>query len=121
MALDGYSVTLLLTLLDGTTTVLSSPSGAETGSVVEAFGGMPQRIGAGESDLNIKLGTLSDPVWLGVVGADGISFKISESGDALSASPYAFLANVDDGLGISEIWISNADAEEHTVTILAVE
>ncbi|MCK5644740.1 MAG: hypothetical protein KAJ19_28330 [Gammaproteobacteria bacterium] len=119
MAINAYSIQLITTLLDGSTTQIPSPGSASTGSVLEVFGGFPMRIPGGTSDQNIKLGLLSDPLWLAVYGDEGISFQIFEDGTALEANPMAFVADVADGLGISEIWVSNSDAEEHIVYILA--
>ena len=121
MAINAYSIQLITTLLDGSTTQIPSPGSAETGSVLEVFGGFPMRIPGGASDTNIKLGLLTDPIWLAVFGDEGINFKILEDGTALEANPFAFVADVVDGLGISELWVSNDDAEEHIVYILAAE
>lgn len=121
MAINAYSIQLITTLLDGSTTQVPSPGTAQTGSVLEAYGGLPVRIAGGSSDTNVKLGLLSDPLWLAVYGDEGISFKVAESGTDLQANPFGFVANVEDGLGISEIWLSNADAEEHIVYIVAAE
>jgi len=121
MAINAYSIQLVTTLLDGSTTQIPSPGSAETGSVLEVFGGFPMRLPGGASDTNIKLGLLTDPLWLAVFGDVGISFKIVEGGTALEANPFGFVADVEDGLGISEVWLSNSDAEEHVVYILASE
>jgi hypothetical protein len=121
MAIDAYSVQVISTLLEGSTTRLTSPGSASTGSVLEAFGGVPMRVPAGASDTNVKLGLLSDPIFLAVYGDTGISFKIASGGTSLKADPFAFLADEEDGLGISEIWVSNSDSEEHTIYIVAAE
>ena len=121
MAIDAYSIQVISTLLEGTASRVTSPGDASTGSVLEAFGGMPMRVAAGASDVNIKLGTLTDPIFLAVYGDTGISFAISNGGDALHADPFAFLADEEDGLGISEIWLTNSDSEEHTIYIVAAE
>lgn len=118
---NAYSIQLITTLLEDSATVLSSPGSEGTGSLSEAFGGLPNTLAGGASDVNLKLGMLTDPKWLAIFGDDGITFKISNGGDAISASPFAFLADVQDGLGISEIWLSNDDAEAHEVTVLAAE
>ena len=119
--IDSYSVQLITTLLDGSATALVSPGQAETGGVLEAFGGMPQRIAAGASDVNIKLGTLADPLWLAVFGNDGITFRLALAGQVLDANPFAFLADEQNGLGISEIWVSNSDSQEQTIILVAAE
>lgn len=121
MAINAYSIQLITTLLDGTTTQVPSPGIAQTGTVLEAYGGLPVRLPGGASDTNIKLGLLSDPLWLAVFGDEGVSFKIADGGTALEANPFAFIADVEDGLGISEIWLTNADAEEHIIYIVAAE
>lgn len=122
MAVDTYSIRVMASLLDGTTTYLSDDtSDATTGSLSEAHGGLPMKIAGLASDVNIKLGTLTDPLFLKVSGSVGVSFKIASDGTAISANPWAFLSEVTNGLGISEIWISNSDPSEATVTILAGE
>lgn len=121
MAINAYSIQLVTTLLDGSTTQIPSPGSASTGTVLEVFGGFPMRIPGSTSDQNIKLGLLTDPKWLAVFGDEGVSFRILEGGTPLEANPFAFVADVEDGLGISEVWVSNSDAEEHVVYILASE
>jgi hypothetical protein len=119
---DGYSIQLITTLLDGSATAMSSPGTAQTGTVLEATGGLPHKIPGGTSDLNIKLGTLTDVKWLAIwADGEGVTFRVSNGGDALDANPFAFLANVEDGMGISEIWVSNTDTAERKVTVLAAE
>jgi len=122
MAVNSSSVQLITVLLDGTTTVLPTPGEAVTIPILEAFGGLPQRIAGGESLLNIKLGTLNRVKWLGVFGDEGITIRIEENGSDIPAHPFMFLAaNVVAGAGISELWISNSDSEEHAITIIAGE
>lgn len=119
---NAYSVQLAASLLEDTTTVLTpGPSSASTGSITEGFGGLPQRIAGLASDVNVKLGTLTAPVFLAIWGSAGVSVKIAEGGTAIGADPFAFIANADAGLGISEVWLSNSNAAEATVTILAAE
>jgi hypothetical protein len=121
MPVDSYSVQLIASLLDGATTIVPTPGTAQTGSVLEAFGGLPQRVGAGVSDLNIKLGTLTNPLWLAIWGAEGITFNTTLTGSEIDADPFAFLADETNGLGISEIWVSNSSGQEQSITILAAE
>jgi hypothetical protein len=122
MAVDTYSIRVMASLLDGTTTYLADDtSDATTGSLTEAHGGLPMKVAGLASDVNVKLGTLTDPKFLKVSGAVGITVKIAESGTALSANPWLFLSETTNGLGISEIWISNSEASEATVSILAGE
>ena len=63
-SINAYSAQLTLSLLEDTTTVLTSPGSAETGTVGEAFGGFPQKVAGSASDVNIKLGSLTDPLIL---------------------------------------------------------
>lgn len=121
MAINAYSIQLITTLLDGTTTQLPSPGSAETGVVGEAFGGLPMKIAGDATDQNIKLGMLSDPKWLAVYGDRGVSVKIAENGTAIPANPMMFVCDTDDELGISEIWVTNSQPDEKSITILAVE
>lgn len=121
-SINSSSVQLVATLLDGSTTVLPTPGDAVIIPVLEAFGGLPQRIAGGTSLLNIKLGTLALTKWLAVYGDVGVSFRFEETGSDIPAHPFAFLANnVPAGANVSEIWVSNSDNEEHTVTILGAE
>jgi hypothetical protein len=121
-SINSSSIQLIAALLDGTTTVMPTPGEAVTVPVQEAFGGLPQRIPGGTSLQNIKLGTLNRVKWIAVYGDVGIKFRTTETGSDIQAHPFAFLANnVTAGIGISEVWVSNDDNEEHTVTILAAE
>lgn len=119
--IDSYSAQLSVSLLDGVTTSLSTPGSAETGTVNEAAGGLPHKIAASDTDVNVKLGTLTDPVLLAVWGGQGVSFKIASGGDAIAAYPFACLADVQDGLNISEIWVSNSTSSEQDYTYIAIE
>ncbi len=122
MALNAYSILLTTSFLDGSTTVIASPlSTAATGSVGESFIGMPLRIAGSASAVNVKLNTLTNPLWLAVYAESGISFQISSGGDAIEANPFAFISDVTNGLGISEIWLTNSDVAEIAVTVLAGE
>ena len=122
MAINSSSVQLIATLLDGSTTVLPTPGEAVTISILEAFGGLPQRIPGGTSLLNIKLGTLNRTKWLAIYGDEGITYRFEENGSDIPADPFSFLANnVVAGANVSEIWISNGATEEHIVTIVAGE
>ena len=119
--INAYNAQLTLSLLEDSTTALTSPGAEDSGTVTEAAGGFPQKIAGGASDVNVKLGSLTDPLILCVWGAEGVSFKISESGDAIAAYPFACLSDTATGLGISEIWVSNSDEAEQSYTFLAVE
>jgi hypothetical protein len=122
MAVDTFSIRVQASLLDGSTTFLSDEStAAVTGAVTEGHGGLPMSIPPTTTDLNIKLGTLSDPKFLKVKGVQGVSIKIAENGTSIPANPWAFLSDVDDGLGISEIWVSNSEAQAASVIIVAAE
>lgn len=119
--IDTYNAQLSVSLLEGVTTVMSTPGSQESGDAEEVSGGMPHKIGASETDVNIKLGTLTDPVLLAVWGTIGVSFKINATGDAIGAYPFACLTDIENGLGIDEIWVSNSTASEQTYTYLAIE
>ncbi len=122
MALNAYSILLTTAFLDGSTTVIASPiSTAATGVVGESFIGMPLRVAGSASAVNVKLNTLTNPLWLAVYAEAGISFQISSGGDAIEANPFAFISDVTSGLGISEIWLTNSEAGEIAVTVLAGE
>jgi hypothetical protein len=100
---------------------MSSPGSEQTGSVTEAFGGFPSLAAASASDVNVKLGTLSDPKVLCIWGEQGISFKIASDGDSIAAYPFACICDLANGLGISEIWVSNGEDSEKSYTIVAFE
>lgn len=121
MSVTGYAVRVMASLLDGSDTHLADDSAEQTGDVLEAHGGLPMKIPGSTTDLNIKLGTITQPKFLKVAGDQGVSFKIAEGGTAISANPWAFLADLDDGMQISEVWITNSEPDEKEVTILAVE
>jgi hypothetical protein len=120
-SVDTYNATLSISLLDGSTTAMSSPGSAQSGSVGEAFASFPRKIAGGVSELNVKLGSVTNPLILGVWGQKGLSFKIEQSGSAIAAYPFACLSDIDSGLGISEIWVTNTEATEKTLNIVAVE
>lgn len=121
MPVTNVDAQLIVTLLDGTTTVMQV-SDEENIAATEVFGGLPQRIPGNTSLLNLKLGTLALTKMLTVIGDTGISFRFEELGSDIPAHPFAFLANnVPAGAGISEIWVTNSDNEEHTITVLANE
>ena len=121
MGINAYSIQVITTLLDGSSVVLPSPGAEHTGGVIEAFGGMPQRIPGETTDMNLKLGTLTSPKWLAIFGAPGISIKTELTGTPMRANPFAFVADESEELGISEIWVTNSDPTERSITILAAE
>jgi len=122
MAVNAANIQLIMALLEDSTTLMASPGAAEVISVTEVFGGFPQRVPAGASLTNVKLGMLTRVKFLAVWGDEGISFRYEENGSDVPAHPFAFLAtNTTAGMGVSEIWISNSDQEEHPITILAAE
>ena len=118
---DTYNAQLSVSLLDGVTTVVSTPGSTSSGSVGESNGGFPQKIAASDTDVNVKLGSLTDPVLLALWGDQGVSFKISEGGESIAAYPFACLCDLENGLNISEIWVSNGTASEQTYTYMAIE
>lgn len=118
---NAYQLQLTATLLEDSTTVLSSPGSQETGTVTEAFGGLPQKIAGSASDTEFSLGGVTDPIFIGVWGAEGVSFKLAEGGTELNAYPFACVADAQDGLNVSSILVSNGEADEKTFTILAIE
>lgn len=121
MAINAYSIEVAAALMDGSTVQLPSPGVAQTGSLLEAYGGLPMRVAAGATDVNYKLGALTQAQWLAVYGAEGISFKLQLGGTSIRANPFAFIADTDADTNISEIWLSNSSAAERSVTILAAE
>ena len=119
---DQYSIKLNVELLEGTATVAApAPSVASLGSMTESFYGTVALAGSA-SDTNVILGTLTDPKFLALFSSGaGVTFTIASGGTSLAASPCAFLAETTDGLGISEVWLSNSNASARTVNILAAE
>lgn len=105
-----YTVTLTA---DGTT-------GTQSGTEVEYFKNTITLPGSA-SDTSLTLGTLTDPTVIAVFGATGISFKLGSGGtDSIKANPFAAIADAD-GIGESVILLSNGDASEQTVTVIAAE
>jgi len=119
--INAYSAELTLSLLEDSSTVLTSPGSEETGTVTESFVTMPGSLAASASDVNIKLGALTDPLMLCIWGDDGVSFKVSSAGDSIAAYPFACLSDITNGLGISEIWLSNAESSSKSYTLVAIE
>lgn len=76
---------------------------------------------AGASDENVDLGGITDPQYIIVFGATGVSFKLDSTGtDSLEANPFAAVSD-EDGLGVDEILLSNSDGVDHDVVIYAGE
>ena len=121
MAINNSSVQLIAAILDGNTVVMPTPGEAVEIPVLEMFNGY-QKLAGGASLVNIKLGSLNRVKWLAVYGDVGVKIRTTETGSDLEADPFLFLANnVVAGMGISEVWVSNDDSEEHDVRILAAE
>lgn len=79
------------------------------------------KLAAGATDVSLTLGAMTDPVYVSVKGTTGVSFKLASGGtDAIGANPCAIVTN-DDGLGISEILLSNSGGSEVDVVVLAAE
>lgn len=121
MAIDTVSVLATADILDGSTTVLADQDTAQTATIGEGMGGLPSKIAGEASDVNIKLGTLTDAKVLKVKGAQGISVKIADGGTAIPANPFLLITDLDDGIGISEIWVSNSGVSEADIIITAAE
>jgi hypothetical protein len=119
---DQYSIKLNVELLEGTVTITApAPSVASLGSITESFYATLSLAG-GASDTNLKLGTLTDPKFLALFSSGtGVSFKTASGGTSLPAYPCAFLAETVDGLGVSEVWLSNSNGSARTVNVLAAE
>jgi hypothetical protein len=120
MASDGYSAAITLQALEASVSQRSETVTADDSCDEEFWATVT--LPAAASDTVLKLNLLTDPKILIVVGATGVSFKLDSTGtDAIAADPYAVVANEDAGLGIDEILLSNSDASEHTVTVVAWE
>jgi len=92
----------------------------QTGTVGEKFQ-HTMLLGAGASDINLAIGAITVPVYLIVVGAKGVSFKLNGAGtDAIGAYPLAVVTD-EDGLTLTAILLSNTDSQEHEVTVYAGE
>lgn len=121
MPVTNVNSQIVVTLLDGSTTYMQVDEELNI-AAQESFGGTPMRLPGGTSLLNMKLGLLSGVKKLLVVGDVGVSFRYEETGSDIPAHPFAYLANVvTGGMGVSELWLSNSDNEEHIVTVMAVE
>jgi hypothetical protein len=121
---NSFSVQLAASLLEGSNTVVTpGPGTAETGSIAESYV-VPFQLAAGETDVNMKLGMLTNPKFLAVwADKPGVSFKIYSTGDtALPCNPFAFLSEVDDGMtNVSEVWLTNTGSQAAAVTVMAAE
>lgn len=92
----------------------------ESGTVTEKFDHTLQ-LANGASDVSLTLGAMTDPIFIFVLGATGVSFKLASGGtDAIGANPFGAVCD-DDGLGVTEILLSNSDSVEHTVRVMAGE
>jgi hypothetical protein len=120
MASDNYVVTVVSTLKTSTTADRTTTATADD-TCTETFWA-EVRLEAGAADTALKLNLLTDPKMLVVMGAKGVSFKLDAEGtDAIAADPVAVVGNEDAGLGIDEILLSNSDAVEHEVIVIAME
>ena len=80
------------------------------------------QVTAGASDTNIKLGSMTNPKYLVVLGAQDVTIKLDSTGtDSLGTNPCLYVSDDDDGLGIDEILVSNAGAGAADIVILAAE
>ena len=92
----------------------------ETGTESEYFQAKVN-VPSAASDKVVYLGSITDPVFLAVLGAEGITFKLDAGGtDAIGAYPMALIMN-NDGLSIDRILVSNGDGQAHEITIVAAE
>jgi len=118
---DAYSLKMIINILaDGRTVSSPGPRAAETGTLTEGYGGLPFLVSPG-STTPVGLGTITRPKFVGVWGDEGISFKTSGSGDEISANPFAFIANISDGMDVVSLQIVNADTVSHNVIVMAAE
>jgi hypothetical protein len=93
---------------------------SQTGTVGEKFS-HTMLLGAGDSDTSLVLGAITDPKYIIVVGAKGVSFKLGAAGtDVIGANPIAIVAD-EDGLSETQILLSNSDSQEHEVQVYAGE
>ena len=119
MASDNYSISAVLSFLTG-----SATDRTETITVDDTgtqFFWIEVVIAAGAADTSVALGGMTDPKVLAVYGGTGVSFKLDSGGtDAIGADPLAVVGDENNGLGISEILVSNSGAQQ-TVGIFAAE
>lgn len=118
--INAYSAQLTLSLLEDSSTVFSSPGSEQTGSVTEHVV-ISQNVAGPASDVNVKLGGLTDPKILAAWGEEGLSFKTAIAGSVIAAYPIACMSDLTDGLGISEVWVSNSEGTAKSLTIVAFE
>jgi len=117
---DNYSIQVVTAVKTGTTTDRTKTETADD-SCSETFWAEVKLPGSA-ADTVLKLNLLTDPKALVVIGTTGISFKLDSTGtDAIYADPVAVICNEGDGLGIDEILLSNGQAGEATVTVIAFE
>jgi hypothetical protein len=76
---------------------------------------------AGAANDSVDLGGITDPQYIIVFGGTGVSFKLGAAGtDDLEANPFGAVSD-EEGLGITEILLSNSDGVDHDVVIYAGE
>ena len=101
-------------------TIESESEISESGSASEKFR-MEVRLPGNASDTSLTLGTITDPLYIAVIGAEGVSFKLGSGGtDSIGAYPLGFVSDLK-GLDESVVLLSNSKPTEQTVTVLAAE
>lgn len=74
------------------------------------------------SDTSFALSLLTVPKYLIVVGPVGTSLKLGAAGaDSIQCNPVAILTEADLGRALTEILLSNSQAQEASITIYAGE
>lgn len=119
---DTYSIRQLIQILDSTVTMMApGPSVATTGSLTESFSATVTLAGSA-SATNVKLGTLTNAKFLAMWSdGTGVTYQTETAGTSIQMYPCSFLAEVTDGTGLSEVWLTNGNSSARTVEILAGE
>jgi len=117
---DCFTIQVVTSLLTGSTSEYSKDATSDD-TLTEDFRSTVT-VAAGAADDSLTLGGMTNPKALVVYGEQGITFKLGAAGaDAVGADPIAVVIDEGGGLNIAAILISNADAVDHQVLVIAME
>ena len=115
-----WSVVLTVSIMDGSAT-LRTETATLTGTIKQQAW-VTDTVAAAAADQSIALGGCDDPDIVIVLGDTGIVYKLGAAGtDDIGADEASLVADDDDRLGISAVLVSNADAVDHDVTVIAFQ
>jgi hypothetical protein len=97
---------------------IQGDSAPGSGTITQEFK-LTVTLQASTSDSSLTLGGLDDPLYIGVFGAKGCSFKLGSGGtDVIGCFPFGVVTD-EDGLSETIVLLSNSDSVAHEVTVYA--